>query len=212
MDDRVKLHLQLLSFAVTGGLIGGVINALVAPLFGELHILSLFGVSLTPELTKAGVYHNGFWGALWGLALMVPWHKYLSPWTLRAFVIGLLPAAVQLFAHLPLGRHEHWRSQSGRLHAALCHPLQHRLLELPAYAWFTATDHTAGLDSEGQPRVDGSVVFGKREQLQSPRYGRKRQTCDYAQKLKLPGGSSDSRCMELPASARPWHLGLHAHS
>ena len=39
---------------------------------------------------QAGLYHNGFWGALWGLALMVPWHKYLSPWTLRAFVIGKL--------------------------------------------------------------------------------------------------------------------------
>lgn len=38
-----------------GGLIGGVINALVAPLFGELHILSLFGVTLTPELTKVRI-------------------------------------------------------------------------------------------------------------------------------------------------------------
>lgn len=147
MDDRVKLHLQLLSFAVTGGLIGGVINALVAPLFGELHILSLFGVRLTPALTKAGLYHNGFWGALWGLAFMVPWHKYLSPWSLRAFVVGLLPAAVQLLLIFPLGG-----MSVGGVSLGYCMPLFVILFNtifwsFPAYAWFTLT----GLDAEESP-------------------------------------------------------------
>ncbi|KAK9847605.1 hypothetical protein WJX84_011101 [Apatococcus fuscideae] len=147
MDDRVKLHMQLLSFGITAGLIGGVINFLVAPLFAELHILSLFGVNISPTFSKAGLYHNGFWGALWGVAFMVPWHKYFGSWSLRAFIIGLLPAAVQLFLIFPLSG-----AGFGGISLGICMPLFVILFNtiffsFPGYAWFTLT----GLDSDATP-------------------------------------------------------------
>ena len=49
---------------------------------------------LTLNVLQAGLYHNGFWGALWGIAFMLPWHNYFASWSLRAFLIGATAAHI----------------------------------------------------------------------------------------------------------------------
>ena len=44
------------------------------------------------HLMQAGLYHNAFWGGLFGIAFVFPWHNYFSSWSLRAFLIGELAA------------------------------------------------------------------------------------------------------------------------
>ena len=44
------------------GVLGGVANLLIAWIFGELHIISLLGVHIQPQLNKADLYQKAFWG------------------------------------------------------------------------------------------------------------------------------------------------------
>jgi hypothetical protein len=43
------------------GALGGVINFLIAPLFGALHITTILGVQIAPGLAKADLYSKVFW-------------------------------------------------------------------------------------------------------------------------------------------------------
>ena len=43
------------------GALGGVVNFLIAPLFGALHITTALGVQIAPGLAKADMYSKVFW-------------------------------------------------------------------------------------------------------------------------------------------------------
>ena len=55
MVSRVaRLHIQILSVAFAAGAVGGLVNFLIAPLFGALHITTALGVNIAPGLSKVG--------------------------------------------------------------------------------------------------------------------------------------------------------------
>ncbi|KAK9818045.1 hypothetical protein WJX72_006237 [[Myrmecia] bisecta] len=95
-------HAALLSCAWTAGTIGGIINCLIAPLCGALHLTTALGVQIVPPLLKDDLYSKTFWGGLWGLLLLLPWRKLTKHWALQAFLLGCFPSLVQLFLVFPL--------------------------------------------------------------------------------------------------------------
>lgn len=56
-------HQQLLSDAcmLAAGALGGIVNFLIAPLFGALHITTGLGVQIAPGLDKADLYSKVVW-------------------------------------------------------------------------------------------------------------------------------------------------------
>ena len=63
---------------------------LLRPIFNLLHLSGQHGFlfHLHLPLTANDLYHQAFWGALWGLLLCLPLHKYLRNFWARAFLLG----------------------------------------------------------------------------------------------------------------------------
>lgn len=70
-------------------------NVVLRPLFSALHLAGARGllISLVLPVTAADVYHQAFWGGLWGITLCAPLHKVIKSFWARAFLLGApLPA------------------------------------------------------------------------------------------------------------------------
>ena len=66
----------------------GLVNFLIAPLFGALHITLALGVNIAPGLSKADLYQKLVWGGVFGLLFLIPLRKYIKQWWLRAIMFG----------------------------------------------------------------------------------------------------------------------------
>ena len=99
--------LQRLSFAWTGGAVGGLVNSVVVWLCGNLGVTAAFKVAIAPAFTAPWLYQRMFWGGLWGL-LLLPAGKGRGG--RRIFLVGLavslFPTAAQLFYFLPRAGHQ----------------------------------------------------------------------------------------------------------
>lgn len=71
-------------------------NVLLRPLFSVLHLAGPHGVLITLPLafTSADIYHQVFWGALWGVMLCLPLHKFIRGFWARAFLLGAFCSVV----------------------------------------------------------------------------------------------------------------------
>ena len=95
----------------------GLVNFLIAPLFGALHITTALGVHIAPGLIKVSIilreqclnkrwqaldwsgacntqgdlYQKLVWGGVFGLLFLIPLRKYVRQWWLRACIFGELP-------------------------------------------------------------------------------------------------------------------------
>lgn len=93
----------MLAVCFTAGLLGALVNSLVAWGFGLWGVTALAGVKLAPELTLAWLYPRLVWGGLWGLAFFftVSSQRRRRQWVRKGLWVSLLPTAAQLFYFFP---------------------------------------------------------------------------------------------------------------
>lgn len=103
VPEKVQLHMQIVSVGMFAGFLGGIINVLLRPVFNVLHLSGAHGLLFHAHLpfTAAELYHQAFWGALWGLMLCAPLHKYLRYFWARAFLFGVPPALIAMAVVVP---------------------------------------------------------------------------------------------------------------
>ncbi|CAL5227307.1 g10244 [Coccomyxa viridis] len=159
MVSRVaQLHIQILSVAFAAGAVGGLINFLIAPLFGALHITTALGVDIAPGLNKGDLYQKLVWGGVFGFLFLIPLRKYVKQWWVRACIFGVVPSLVQMFLVFPLST----PFKVGGVGLGALTPVFVLLFNtigwgIPAYAWFRLAGyedvehmraHRGGLDGE----------------------------------------------------------------
>lgn len=99
-----------LSLAFAAGAFGGFANWLIEPLFEALHLLDWSGSGLHPTLDRGSLFAKLATGGVWGFIFLLTLprtfkiqqggHDSWQFWT-RAFLYGLIVAAVQIFIVLP---------------------------------------------------------------------------------------------------------------
>ncbi len=91
---------RTLSLSFSAGAVAALVSSAAAWFVGEIGIADHFKVDMHPQLTTAWFFPNILWGAAFGLLFCLP---ILDKWTiLRGLVIGLIPAAVELFVIYPI--------------------------------------------------------------------------------------------------------------
>ncbi|TDJ05129.1 MAG: hypothetical protein E2O68_06955 [Deltaproteobacteria bacterium] len=91
--------LNQISVYFTGGALGGLSNALIIWIFGMMNIPKAAGVALKPAFSPAYLYPKLVWGAIWGLAFLMP--NLPSNFYLAAFLVSLGPTLIQSFVIFP---------------------------------------------------------------------------------------------------------------
>jgi hypothetical protein len=86
--------------AFAAGSLGGLANALVVWLAGNLGITAALGVAIAPALTTAMVYQRMVWGGIWGFIFLLPFFKSSIFW--RGLIWSLGPTLVQLWVVFPM--------------------------------------------------------------------------------------------------------------
>ncbi|MCP8898682.1 hypothetical protein [Gilvimarinus xylanilyticus] len=81
------------------GSLGALIAALALWLAGRYGLTDALNVRIAPALSAAWLYPRLVWGGLWGFLLLLP--VFGSRWFFKAWVLGLIPALVQLFVIYP---------------------------------------------------------------------------------------------------------------
>lgn len=87
------------SMVFAAGALGGLVNAVVVWLAGDLGLTSALGVKIAPQLTPAMIYARVVWGGIWGILFLLPLLK--SSVITRGFVMSLGPTIVQLLVIFP---------------------------------------------------------------------------------------------------------------
>jgi hypothetical protein len=96
--------LRKVSIYFAAGAVGGLANGLSVWFLGTAGITAVFGVSISPALTPAMLYHRIVWGGIWGLAFLLP--LAINSATLRGTLYSLGPTFVQLFIIFPERAHK----------------------------------------------------------------------------------------------------------
>ena len=93
----------LLAVCFTGGLLGGLFNAVAVWLVVELQLPRLAQVTLHADFTPAWPYPKLVWGGIWGLAyfITVGGRNARRHWIRKGLWVALLPAAFQLCYFFP---------------------------------------------------------------------------------------------------------------
>lgn len=86
--------------AFAAGSLGGLANALVVWLAGNLGITAALGVAIAPALTTAMLYQRMVWGGIWGFIFLLPFFKGSIFW--RGLIWSLGPTLVQLWVVFPM--------------------------------------------------------------------------------------------------------------
>eukprot|EP01025_Chloroclados_australasicus_P006221 TRINITY_DN12020_c1_g2_i2.p1 TRINITY_DN12020_c1_g2~~TRINITY_DN12020_c1_g2_i2.p1 ORF type:complete len:340 (-),score=15.39 TRINITY_DN12020_c1_g2_i2:65-943(-) len=146
----MRLHLTIVSACVCAGGLGGVINVLLRPLWTLLHLAGSHGLltSLRLPFSAGEIYHQAFWGALWGLIFLAPLHRTVKNFWLRSVIYGVAPTLVALIIVIPSNVHD-----AGVLcvNLGMGTPLLVLLANtvgwsLPAYAWMKLLGFAGGLE------------------------------------------------------------------
>eukprot|EP00891_Asterochloris_glomerata_P007390 jgi/Astpho2/7390/Aster-01979 len=85
MADTLQKHANLVSCALTAGAVGGVVNSLIAPVFGVLHITTALGVAIAPPFDKEQAVQ-----------------AYIVTLKLCIVSARIIPSLVQIFLVFPL--------------------------------------------------------------------------------------------------------------
>jgi hypothetical protein len=93
----------LLAVCFCAGLLGALVNSLVAWLAGRWGLTAIVGVSLAPALSTGWLYPRLVWGGVWGLLLypFVARPRNRCHWVRKGLWLSLLPTAFQLFYFFP---------------------------------------------------------------------------------------------------------------
>ncbi|MFW6011297.1 MAG: hypothetical protein ACOC8Q_02180 [Desulfosalsimonas sp.] len=85
----------------TAGCIGALASSLVAWFFGDIGIIKMAGVAISPQLTKGWLYQEIIWGGIWALLFILPIFK--SRLLLKGTLLSLIPSLAELLFFLPEG-------------------------------------------------------------------------------------------------------------
>lgn len=88
----------------SGGVFGGLCNAVAIWLAGAFGISAVMGVTIAPGMTTGYLYPKLVWGGIWGL-LFVPRIMVRSFWK-RGLFYSLGPTLVQLLIVFPVQAHK----------------------------------------------------------------------------------------------------------
>lgn len=93
-----------LSLSFASGAVGAIVNISAAWIFYRMGLFQLLGCNLSVTANKQWIYSRLVWGGIFGLFLVLP---ILTNSVLkRGLLLGLLPAAFQLFVVFPIFLHQ----------------------------------------------------------------------------------------------------------
>jgi hypothetical protein len=93
----------LLATCFAAGVLGALVNSLVAWLAGRAGLPALAGVALAPDLSLEWLYPRLVWGGLWGAVYFFAVGSYRTRrhWVRKGLWVSLLPTVAQLFYFFP---------------------------------------------------------------------------------------------------------------
>eukprot|EP00884_Botryococcus_braunii_P018391 jgi/Botrbrau1/5235/Bobra.0172s0097.1 len=114
------------------GAVGGVVNFLIAPLFGILHITLALGVNIAPPFSKVDLYSKVVWGGIWGFVFMSPSEEVGGQLVVACLYFWCVSVPGSNLLGVPsCDALRHWRGGARGPHAPLCLHLQHPGVEHP---------------------------------------------------------------------------------
>jgi hypothetical protein len=93
-----------LSLSFAAGAVGAVVNMSAAWLFDRMGLFHLLGCDISIAANKYWIYSRLVWGGIFGLFLVLP--VLTNSVLKRGLLLGLLPAAFQLFVVFPIFLHQ----------------------------------------------------------------------------------------------------------
>jgi hypothetical protein len=89
-----------LSLSFAAGAAGAIVNMCAAWLFDRMGLFHLLGCDISISANKQWIYSRLVWGGIFGLFLVLPVME--NSILKRGLILGLLPAAFQLFVVFPV--------------------------------------------------------------------------------------------------------------
>ena len=89
-----------LSFVLTAGCFGGLLNSLAVWFFGVAGITPALGVNIMPQLSAPWLYPRLVWGGIWGLLFLLPLMR--KRFFYRGLIFSIGPTIVQLLIIFPI--------------------------------------------------------------------------------------------------------------
>jgi hypothetical protein len=102
--ETMRSFFLKLSHVFAAGCFGGLVNSVVVWIFGQYHIMSLFGVKLAPSFSLPWLYPRIVWGGIWGGLFFLPLRGGSSIKT--GLLLSLGPTLVQLLLVFPYQAHQ----------------------------------------------------------------------------------------------------------
>lgn len=95
----INKMLTKLSLAFSAGAVGGLANGLIVWLFGFLHITTVLGVSIAPDLAAPLLNSKIVWGGIWGILFLLP--LFSKNYLIHGVVLSIAPSITQLLLVFP---------------------------------------------------------------------------------------------------------------
>ncbi len=89
-----------ISLSFAAGVVGAIVKLSAAWLMTQMGLFHLLGCDLSASTDKQWIYSHLVWGGIFGLFLVLP--VLTNTVFKRGLVLGLLPAAFQLFVVFPI--------------------------------------------------------------------------------------------------------------
>jgi hypothetical protein len=89
-----------LSLSFAAGSVGAIVNMLAAWMLARMGLFHLLGCDISINATKQWIYSRLVWGGIFGLFLVLP--IMTNSVLKRGLILGLIPAAFQLFVVFPI--------------------------------------------------------------------------------------------------------------
>lgn len=89
-----------LSLSFAAGSVGAIVNMLAAWMMARMGLFHLLGCNISINATKQWIYSRLVWGGIFGLFLVLP--IMTNSVLKRGLILGLIPAAFQLFVVFPI--------------------------------------------------------------------------------------------------------------
>lgn len=127
-----------LSLSFAAGAVGAIVNMLAAWMFARMGLFHLLGCDLSVSANKQWIYSRLAWGGIFGLFLVLP--VLTNSVVKRGLILGLLPAAFQLFVVFPIFLNQRIMGLNHGLTTPLFVIVLNLLWGLAAVGWLKMTD------------------------------------------------------------------------
>ena len=127
-----------LSLSFAAGVAGAVVNMLAAWILSRMGIFAMLGCSLSIRVDKQWIYSRLVWGGIFGLFLVLP--VLTNSVVKRGLLLGLLPAAFQLFVVFPIFLRQHLMGLNHGLTTPLFVLFLNLLWGVAAAGWLKMTE------------------------------------------------------------------------